>query len=129
VPETKRLWFRWPIWIATITFWLACIYMTHVPHPPSFTDVVPWDKLKHFGGFGTLASLLYLSVWVKGFGRWQTVLIVIVMLATYGALDERTQPWTGRDCDIHDWYADVCGTIFASLFWTMMRAMLKQMPD
>jgi VanZ family protein len=129
VLETKLPWFRWPIWIATIIFWLSCIYMTHVPRPPGFTNVLTWDKLKHFCGFGTLASFLYLSIWVKGIGRWQTVLIIILVLAICGALDERTQPWTGRDCDIHDWYADVCGTLFAVSFWTTMRAMMKQMPN
>lgn len=129
MPERKRPWFRWLIWTTTAIYWLACIYMTHVPHPPGFTDVVTWDKLKHFCGFGLLASLLYLSLWVKGWSPSNTVLALIVVLAIYGALDERTQPWTGRDCDIHDWYADVCGTLFAALCWTTLRTMVKQMPE
>jgi VanZ family protein len=129
VLEQKRPWFRWPIWIGTLAFFLSCIYMTHVPRPPGFTNIVPWDKMKHFLGFGTLASMFYFSIWLKGVPRWKTALIVVCVLAMYAGLDERTQPWTGRDCDIHDWYADMCGTVFASLFWSLLRAMLKQMPE
>lgn len=128
MPERNVLWFRWPVWIATIIFWLACIYMTHAPQPPDFTNVVHNDKIKHFCGYGTLVSMIYFSLWIKGVSKRNLVILILIVLAIYGALDERTQPWFGRDCDLHDWYADMCGTVAAMIFWTALRSMVKRMP-
>lgn len=121
MPEFPSPWLRRGVWIATIVFWCACVYMTHVPKPPDFTNVIRSDKLKHFCGYGTLATFLYFSLWINGVNWRRAAILIIVVLAIYGALDERTQPWFGRDCDIHDWYADMIGVISALIFWTIIR--------
>ena len=129
MPETKRPWFALPVWTISIAFWIACVFMTHMPRPPSFTDVIVSDKIKHFCGYGTLATLIYFSLWIRGWGRWTLPIIVLVILAAYGALDEITQPPFGRTCDLYDWYADMCGVTAAMIIWTFVRTMTRSLPN
>jgi VanZ family protein len=50
-------------------------------------------------------------------GLWLGVWGVI---AVYGAVDELTQPWAGRFCDLNDWLADIGGgAIGLALAWVV----------
>jgi VanZ family protein len=40
-------------------------------------------------------------------------LIVLLILALYGAFDEQTQKLVGRHCDLRDWFADMAGAALA----------------
>jgi ABC-type sugar transport system substrate-binding protein len=87
---------------------------TRPPTPPS--PPVINDKLMHFIGF-TILSLLTLWKWAP-VGRkipfWE-LLILYCGLLTYGAVDEITQPYAGRQCELRDWQADAAGAFVGLL--------------
>ena len=98
--------------------------------PPRLMHI--WDKAPHFLFYAMLASLL---VWyivaqrrakgqsnADGLGR--RLLMAFVCVAAYGWIDELTQPWTGRQCDVLDWLADILGaaTVIGTAFlWRRYR--------
>jgi VanZ family protein len=100
-------------------YWLAIFAGTHVP--PEFPGLPPagYDKIAHFTAYFLLAGMMIIA-WRYYRGRvtaW-TVLAVAMLVACYAAIDEITQPWFRRDCDINDWFADMRGAllgIFAAL--------------
>lgn len=95
-----------------VAYWSALAVSTHLP-----TGVAPavgdwWDKVLHSAAFGTLGLLSGLAA---GFPkRWlsrRRGTAVALALAVYAAIDELTQPWTGRHCDPIDWLCDTLGIV------------------
>lgn len=71
-----------------------------------------WDKLEHtlaYAGLGVLTGWAATSARRQPFIR--ALLQWTVAIAVFAALDELTQPWVGRDCDLRDWCADVLGAL------------------
>jgi VanZ family protein len=98
----------------TILYWLLVIAMNHLPRPPHVGSSMS-DTTKHLMSFGLLGSLLYLSIWaVRPNRRWPG-LYAMALILVYAALDEWTQPLTGRSCEMRDFLADVIGAA-AGLF-------------
>jgi len=105
----------------------------HWPLPPMPYGLASiWDKVPHFVLYATFASLLVWYVVAQrrargasnavGLGR--RMLMAFVCVAAYAWLDELTQPWTGRTCDVTDWYADILGAgtvIGAAYVWRRWR--------
>ena len=107
-PGRRRL-----IWIALAVYWLGLFVATHLP--PRHVPPIPVnDKIEHVGGFTILAMLL--SILIDRRSATRAFLIVVGICLIYGALDEWTQPFVGRSCDLRDWLADSCGAIVGSLF-------------
>ena len=103
---------RYTVLIVTILYWMLILVMTHMPHPPHIGPALN-DKQQHMIGYSILASLMYLSLWAtRPRLRWTWLYASAIVLA-YGALDEWTQPLTGRTCDIYDWLADLVGVAVA----------------
>jgi VanZ family protein len=106
-------------------YWLALCVATHVPPEFSGLPSEGYDKIVHFSAFVGLAALLT-AVWWFFRGRltvWSAV-AVWLLIVTYAACDELTQPWFRRTCDIYDWRADACGaaTGIALVYgWQMWR--------
>jgi VanZ family protein len=95
-----------------VVYWLALFAGTHVPRAPH--ELLPKnvsDKLLHFTAYGGLALLVCLNWSLRRPFTWRHGLIVLALMAGFGALDEVTQIPVGRDCDIVDWTADVTGAI------------------
>ncbi len=104
--------------------WPAQRFPVRVPHI--------WDKLPHFAVYAAFASLL---VWfivaqrrargasnLQGLAR--RLLTVFICVAAYAWIDELTQPWTGRECDVYDWLADILGAgtvLVAAYAWRRFR--------
>jgi len=68
------------------------------------------DKVLHLAAYGVLGLLAALAYG----GRWQTVstaaVTLFALLATWGTVDELTQPLFGRFADAGDWAFDVIGS-------------------
>lgn len=94
-----------------IGFWILMAVLTHMPRAPVVPEMT--DKTAHFIGFGTLGLLLYLTIWTLGRATPWTGLFVLVVVGLYGALDELTQPLTGRHCSFMDWMANMSGVATA----------------
>lgn len=68
----------------------------------------PWDKLAHFGYYGTIAALLAIALGRRWF------LGALLFVALLGALDEWNQFYIpGRESSFFDWLADVLGAVSA----------------
>lgn len=114
-------------WIALLAaYWISLAVSTHLPSAvaPAVGDW--WDKVLHSGAFGALGLLSGLAA---GFPkRWlsrRRGVTVALALAAYAAIDELTQPWTGRQCDPIDWLCDALGIVIgvsaAALLYTWRR--------
>jgi len=114
----------------TAAYWCLLAVLTHLPPPAVRTgkgllDIFPHaDKVVHFGTFGILGGCMAgLIAAMQARGRAKSTataketatksvrpyLLALAVLVIYGALDEWTQPLTGRNCDVWDWAADAAG--------------------
>ncbi|HEY4235012.1 MAG TPA: VanZ family protein [Lacipirellulaceae bacterium] len=109
-PLNSSILHRWLPPALLVGYWLALFTGTHVP--PEFPVLPPegYDKVVHFSAFVGLAGLLALT-WRSIWGSlpiW-SVVAAWLLIVTYAAFDEISQPWFRRDCDYYDWRADACG--------------------
>jgi VanZ family protein len=91
---------------------LGAFIATHTP-PADLPTLPASDKTLHFVGFLVLGSLLLLTLASYRVSRLHRVGLVIGLLATYAMIDETTQPFFRRTCDINDWLADMTGAVAA----------------
>ena len=109
-------------------YWAAAFAATHVPMPPGNGPgpfgIPHFDKLVHFGIYAGLAFLL--TAWLAVRQRFEKAVlyavVVAVVLATYGAVDEISQSPVGRTTDLFDWLADVTGLGFGLAAFFAVRA-------
>ncbi len=120
-PLPKKL-----ILAATIVYWVALEVAMHVPQIPR--PLEESDKILHFTSYALLA-LLVATTWslYRPF-HWRQALIVAVLLSLNGVIDETTQPYVGRACDVRDWMADTAGVVAALAAFLVIRAVLRR-PD
>ena len=108
------------MWILTLLYWGAICVATHMPHVPADTPQVN-DKVMHFMAYGLLTGLFFLSLWTLGVRPRLSVLLTLLIVLVYGVIDERTQPYFGRTCDLIDWLADAAGTTVSLLAMSLLR--------
>jgi VanZ family protein len=112
-----------------VVYWLALFAGTHVPRVPH--ELLPRnvsDKLLHLTAYAGLAFLICLNWSLRRPLTWRLGVIVLILLAGIGAVDEVTQIPVGRDCDILDWYADITGaTVGVGLF--LLAASMVRLPE
>jgi VanZ family protein len=105
---------RYTRWIAAVTvlYWLALFIGTHIPlRLPPGSVPEGGDKLLHFVAYLGLAYLLGLWLSVKQPMSARHYLMILLVIAVYGALDELLQGPVNRNPDVYDWIADVFGGI------------------
>src|SRR5262245_26025565 len=91
-----------------IVYWVALVLGTHWPRLPEVGPGIS-DKFLHVIAYTGLSLLLALcATWGRPASWWRYGAIFLV-LATFGGIDELTQPPFGRAADWHDWYADLAG--------------------
>lgn len=117
---------RWPQVLLAV-YSIALFTATHWPKLPG-VDVPGKDKTLHVVAYAILAGLL-LNVLVRqdrfrrGMGA---VIATAAIAATAAALDEWTQPYVGRACDLFDWLADVAGAVGVCTAYVLTRALGQQ---
>lgn len=98
------------------TVWLICLMgafaATHSPPPAKPAPMIFNDKFLHFMGFCALGIV---TVWrasgrrstftLSSFARW------LAFLCVYGAFDEASQRFVGRDSELGDWIANALGAL------------------
>ncbi len=102
---------RWPQVLLTV-YWVVLAVATHWPKMPGL-DIPGKDKTAHVVAYGVLAGLMLLVAgrWHDRYGRLKIAAAVIVIAGVYGAIDEVTQPFSGRSCTLGDWLADMVGVL------------------
>lgn len=97
-----------------IVLWLAAFTLSHIPGE-DVPDFHVSDKLLHTVGFLGLATTFALTLQAYGLPRTRRIVLVILIMLAYGALDELTQPYFHRSCELLDWVSDAVGTTAALL--------------
>jgi VanZ family protein len=110
---------------ALLAYWAFMVAMTHAPKPPPVGPRIN-NKLAHFLAYGLLTGLLFLSVWglrprLRRMPAW-----VLGIACAYAALDELTQPLSGRFCEMGDWLADAGGALVAVVCLAAFRAVYQR---
>ena len=112
---------RWVLVLA----WAGAFVATHIPGR-SVPQVHVGDKLLHVAGYFVLTSLLLGVLATRGMPRGRRVVVVLAVLAAYGAFDEITQPLFGRSADTVDWLADMLGGVAAIVAWEVSFAFVRR---
>ena len=101
-----------------VALWMTAAALTHWPQLSGVPNV--GDKTLHLVGYFGLAGALWLALYAyRTRLPWRPILTLAIMSA-YGAIDEITQPYFQRSCDIRDWYTDVLGTLAAIVLLEML---------
>jgi VanZ family protein len=108
--------YRRVLLVITICLWIVACTLTHLP-PDKVPNFHTSDTYLHTIGFGGLASWFLLTLVSFRTRTLPRILLVLVVMAAYGALDENTQPFFGRTCELRDWVNDMIGTAIAVTLW------------
>jgi VanZ family protein len=114
----SKWWYRWML-RALVAYVIAMVFSTHTPVEQDLFPYTDWpgrDKVAHVGLYCGLSFLLALVLALRNAYRGLRAGLsatqcswIAAGVAIYAAVDEFTQPWTGRDRDLLDWIADVVG--------------------
>ncbi len=108
--------------IVWIGFWLLLFLATHKPmHGAPKWAFSGMDKLAH----GTLYCVLTVlgGRYLKATGRSLTPALLLVWVAIYaafGAFDEWTQQFVGRETSFADWMADLVGIVAGTVVLVLL---------
>jgi VanZ family protein len=98
---TARRWMPPALWAALI------LVLTSIPGPPEVAAGVPHlDKVAHFLLYAAQGWLVTRALRTR---RPLSLLVALLGVAVFGALDEWHQQYFTRDPDVLDWIADVIG--------------------
>jgi VanZ family protein len=103
VPRARGLAVAWGLFLLALTSWPS------PPEVPVVSQIPNFDKLVHAVLYGVEGFLLYHAIrWRGDVGfSWRRALIVGVVMAVWGALDEIHQLWIpGRSCELADAVTD-----------------------
>ena len=106
-------------------YWGALFVATHIPNPSALAPKVS-DKWMHLGAYGALGALSLWALRGRGVALGRAGALTLAGLALYGALDEVSQGWVGRSCDVWDWCADVGGVGLALAAWWGLEAARRE---
>ncbi len=118
VVPPRRCWRRTAVfWLAALAvYWLVLFIGTHLPTENVAGVATDNDKLVHTAAYAVLTTLLCIA-WrrVGGSPGLAGRLVIAAAVLSYGAIDELSQPYFGRSCDLRDWIADGVGVTLALL--------------
>jgi VanZ family protein len=128
MPSLRRL-LRSPlVWQLVLAgYWLALFVGTHIPKTMPVLPGDQSDKLVHFAAFAMLAALLA-TTWQLAAGKlnYRHLAAVWIVVAIYGAVDEWTQSFVGRDTSVWDWTADATGALLALILFAWIHRSTKR---
>ena len=104
---------RYVLLVLLVLLWAGAFTLTHLP-PGNVPKFHAGDKVLHTVGFAGLASAFGVTLLSFGVPRRRRLMWLLAVMLAYGAIDEWTQPWFGRSCDIIDWLHDAAGIVIAA---------------
>jgi len=99
-----------------LTCWLMAFALTHIPIKPGGLSPIPHlDKFAHVILYFVLSYLGGLRLLMRTNPiPFHVLLVWALVYIIYGAVDELTQPFTGREADVADWAFDAIGVGLAT---------------
>ena len=115
MPKHKRT-FKIPWLIAALGTLSVILALTHLPQSVAVRqlNVTSFDKILHLVAYCLLGYMLLRAIRLRS--KFISLLIVLVLIAVIGALDESTQPLVQRTASVADWFADCGGVCIAGLY-------------
>lgn len=112
--------YRWrrAILFILILMWIGAFVATHIPAryiPGQIARL--GDFTLHGIGFLGLSSWFILTLAAFGVKPPQRILLVLLVMMVYGALDEYTQQFFGRSTELKDWLTDTTATVVSLIVW------------
>ncbi|MGB7583030.1 MAG: VanZ family protein [Sedimentisphaerales bacterium] len=98
--------------------WIGAFTATHVPYstiPRVFRDLGHFTL--HVLGFLGLSSWFILTLAAFNFSSLRRIVVVLLIMTIYGAIDEYTQQFFGRSTSFSEWLIDTGATIVALVIW------------
>ena len=97
-------------------YWPALFILSHIPIPSKVREAGVSDKMLHFLAYLALVLLFWILLNPNRKVCWRKapVWLALLIMLTYGIIDEVLQGVVGRSCDVMDLAADMVGT-FAGL--------------
>ncbi len=111
-------------WAGVGIYWIVLFTLTHIPAQRMPHTRIN-DKVAHLVAYGLLAGLLHLSFWIGRVPLWRAVMLVVMICAAYGAVDELLQSFVHRSCDFADWRADMAGCLAATALVAPLRVFVR----
>jgi VanZ family protein len=103
-------------------YWGVLLIATHIPIPKIVYQANVSDLWLHFLAYLNLIFLLWFSFRPDNKVDWgsRLVWLLFVMILAFGGLDELTQPWSGRTCDLYDFLANTAAVITGLIILTFL---------
>jgi VanZ family protein len=127
-PGPRRLWRKPKLWqLALACSWLTLFIATHLPAGTPGLPGEGIDKLTHLAAFAVL-SAIFAATWEFSSGRltWRHLLWAWLIITAYGAFDEWTQDFVGRNTSAADWLADATGAALGLFVFIAVRRTLVE---
>ena len=93
-------------------FSMFLLTATHLPRIPTIARGPGVDKWLHFSAYGCQTILAMGVLYCTDRLVLKNVAFLIIVLTTFGAIDELTQPIFHRRAELLDWLADCAGVFF-----------------
>ena len=100
------------LFVVFVLYSVFLVVATHLPRVPTFVRVPGADKLLHFIAYGCQAMLAMGALYFTNRLVLKNVIYLTIILTTFGAIDELTQPIFSRQTELLDWVADCVGILF-----------------
>ena len=101
------------LFVGFVIYSIILIFATHLPNINTGIRTPGLDKVLHFLAYGCQGALAMSVFCIAGRASLKNIVVLIVVLACFGALDEITQPAFGRQAEFLDWVADCTGIVLA----------------
>jgi VanZ family protein len=108
----------WLMKIITSLYLALLLTLTHLPKLGPLPEVPGKDKTLHFVAY-FIAALFCHVAFASQARPLRKLFLIVASLMTMGALDEITQPYVNRTCDICDWFADISGIGVATILYSI----------
>jgi len=106
------------ILVIFVLMWIGAFTATHIPNSTIPSEI---RDLGHFAlhglGFLGLSSWFILTLAALNVSPLHRIVVVLLTMMIYGAIDEYTQQFFGRSTDLPDWFIDTGATIVALVIW------------
>jgi VanZ family protein len=121
--------YRWrtAILFILILLWIGAFTATHIPARYIPGQIASIGEIGLHGiGFLGLSSWFILTVAAFNIKPVQRILLVLLVMIVYGAVDEYTQQFFGRSTELKDWLTDITATVVSLILWEPILFLAKR---